>query len=101
MRHAPAAGHVTTERLVPGATLIGLDHAPAGEIVVDVAAREVAVALGALEPPEFPPHAAPASATTVVTAQAALTNCGRRVTRSGPGARSPRGRDGATKCRAR
>jgi hypothetical protein len=42
--HEEGAEHVTTERSVSAATLIALDHAPAGPTVVVVAARVVVVA---------------------------------------------------------
>jgi hypothetical protein len=66
--HAEGAVHVTTERLVLGATLMALDHVPAGPVVVVVgaAARVVDVAasdaLGSLL--LLHPAAMKASATT-------------------------------------
>ena len=55
--HEEGAEHVTTARLVPAATLIALDHAPAGPTVVVVvvvvveAARGVVVVVAALDFP--------------------------------------------------
>jgi hypothetical protein len=51
MTHEDGAAHVTTDRSVLAATLISLDHVPAGPTVVVVAAWAVVGVVGALDLP--------------------------------------------------
>jgi hypothetical protein len=47
MMHAEGAAHVTTDRLVLAATLMALDHVPAGPVVVVVDGAVARVVVGA------------------------------------------------------
>jgi hypothetical protein len=71
MTHVNAAGHDTTDRSVLAATLIALDHVPAGPAVVDVVACGAVVVVGALDDPGLWLHAA-ASSDSATTASAAV-----------------------------
>ena len=100
--HADGAVHVTTERLVLAATLMALDHVPAGPVVVVVVgavARVVVepaldeLGLLLLHPAAMKRRATAASAPVIGPA--------RFVTMSERGGRWPRGRGDATMYRGR
>ena len=98
--HEAGAGHDTTERFVPAATLIALDQLPAGPAVVVVVACAVVVVVGALEDPDVWLHPA-ARNSNARAASAAQSGLVRPGTTTGPGARWPRERDDVTTYRAR